>query len=198
MKEDSENFLEFCQKPKKLDDFFDTVSHFSVNTEKTNSKSHEEPVATKISYNFPRKRRTSIASRPNKNVSIDFLKETFKNINGKDLFKIPIPCNFNEPLSGIQRLSEEMEYSYFLDTAAECSDSIEQMKNVAAFMISSYGSYTNRTFKPFNPLLGETFENDRYEDYGWRSISEQVSHYPPVSAMVVFEESFILILNANY
>lgn len=32
-----------------------------------------------------------------------------------------------------------------------------------------------RTGKPFNPLLGETFECDRMEDLGWRSISEQVN-----------------------
>ena len=117
--------------------------------------------------------------------SFRVLKENFKNFNGKDLFKIPIPCNFNEPLSGIQRINEEMEYSYLLDQAAQCTDPIEQMKNVTAFMISTYGSYSDRPYKPFNPLLGETFENDRTEDFGWRSISEQVSHSPPLTAMVI-------------
>jgi len=33
-------------------------------------------------------------------------------------------------------------------------------------------------------FLGETFENDRISDYGWRAIGEQVSHSPPISSMV--------------
>ena len=40
-----------------------------------------------------------------------------------------------------------------------------------------------RTAKPFNPLLGETYECDRTEDRGWRCISEQVSHHPPTAAL---------------
>jgi len=85
---------------------------------------------------------------------LELLRDLFKNINGKDLFQIPIPCNFNEPLSGLQRLNEELEYSFLLDRAAECSNSLDQMKYVAAFFISTYGSYADRTNKPFNPLLG--------------------------------------------
>ena len=34
--------------------------------------------------------------------------------------------------------------------------------------------------KPFNPILGETYE---YEAFGFRLIAEQVSHHPPVSAV---------------
>jgi len=39
-----------------------------------------------------------------------------------------------------------------------------------------------RTGKPFNPLLGETFECDRLDDLGWRCFNEQVSHHPPMAA----------------
>jgi hypothetical protein len=45
---------------------------------------------------------------------------------------------------------------------------------VAAFTVSSYSTTAIRTGKPFNPLLGETFECDRSDDKGWKSISEQV------------------------
>lgn len=68
------------------------------------------------------------------------------------------------------------------DRAAECADSYEQMAYVAAFTISSYSTTAARTGKPFNPLLGETFECDRTDDLGWRAISEQVSHHPPMLA----------------
>lgn len=56
------------------------------------------------------------------------------------------------------------------------------MAYVAAFTISSYATTANRTGKPFNPLLGETYECDRTDDLGWRAISEQVSHHPPMLA----------------
>lgn len=56
------------------------------------------------------------------------------------------------------------------------------MAYVAAFTISSYSTTAARTGKPFNPLLGETFECDRTDDLGWRAISEQVSHHPPMVA----------------
>lgn len=36
--------------------------------------------------------------------------------------------------------------------------------------------------KPFNPILGETFEMDRRDDFGYRYFAEQVSHHPPISA----------------
>ena len=105
-----------------------------------------------------------------------------KNCIGKDLSKIPIPVNFSEPLSFLQRLCEDYEYSDTLDRAAATEDNFEQMALVAAFTVSSYSSTAIRTSKPFNPLLHETFECDRRDDYGWRCIAEQVLHHPPMVA----------------
>ena len=68
----------------------------------------------------------------------------------------------------IQRLTEDFEYTELLDKAAQCSDSCEQMAYVAAFTVSSYATTSIRTGKPFNPLLGETFEIDRTDDKGWK------------------------------
>ena len=103
-----------------------------------------------------------------------------KNI-GKDLSKISMPVTLNEPLSTLQRLCEELEYSDLLDKAAAAPSSLDRMKWVAAFAISAYASSNARaSHKPFNPLLGETFECVR-EDKGFKYISEQVSHHPPVS-----------------
>jgi hypothetical protein len=105
-----------------------------------------------------------------------------KNCIGKELSKIPMPVNFSEPLSMLQRLTEDYEYAEILDEAALCGDACEQMAYVAAFTVSSYASTSNRTGKPFNPLLGETYECDRMSDLGWRAVSEQVSHHPPMLA----------------
>lgn len=125
------------------------------------------------------KRRMKIADKPNHPLN---LWSIIKNCIGKDLSKIPMPVNFNEPLSMLQRLTEDFEYADLLDKAAQCKTTCEQLAYVAAFTISSYSTTANRTGKPFNPLLGETYECDRTDDLGWRCLSEQVSHHPPMAA----------------
>ena len=106
----------------------------------------------------------------------------YKNI-GLDLSKISMPVILNEALSTLQRLCEEMEYSNMVDKAFSAFTPLERMSWVAAFAISAYSS-TRTTHKPFNPLLGETYECVR-EDKGFRYISEQVSHHPPVCMPLV-------------
>nr|XP_057908187.1 oxysterol-binding protein 2-like isoform X3 [Doryrhamphus excisus] len=132
-----------------------------------------------------RARRSRIPDKPNYSLN---LWSIMKNCIGKDLSKIPMPVNFNEPLSMLQRLTEDLEYSELLDRAARCDCSLEQMCLVAAFSVSSYSTTVHRTAKPFNPLLGETYELDRLEDYGYRSICEQVSHHPPAAAHHVISQ----------
>ncbi|XP_048467264.1 oxysterol-binding protein 2-like isoform X2 [Rhincodon typus] len=130
-----------------------------------------------------RKRRTQIPDKPNYSIN---LWSIMKNCIGKELSKIPMPVNFNEPLSMLQRLTEDLEYHELLDKAARCDNPAEQMCYVAAFSVSSYSTTTHRTAKPFNPLLGETFELDRLEESGFRSLCEQVSHHPPAAAHHVY------------
>ncbi|KAK7889578.1 hypothetical protein WMY93_025138 [Mugilogobius chulae] len=104
-----------------------------------------------------------------------------RNCIGMELSKITMPVIFNEPLSFLQRLTEYMEHTYLIQQANATQNSIERMKCVAAFAVSAVASQWERTGKPFNPLLGETYELVR-EDLGFRLISEQVSHHPPISA----------------
>ncbi|MCJ8747151.1 hypothetical protein PDJAM_G00150110 [Pangasius djambal] len=132
-----------------------------------------------------RKRRSRIPDKPNYSLN---LWSIMKNCIGKELSKIPMPVNFNEPLSMLQRLTEDLEYSELLDKAARCESSLEQMCLVAAFSVSSYSTTIHRTAKPFNPLLGETYELDRLDDYGYRSLCEQVSHHPPAAAHHVISQ----------
>ncbi|XP_049904730.1 oxysterol-binding protein-related protein 6 isoform X1 [Epinephelus moara] len=105
-----------------------------------------------------------------------------RNNIGKDLSKVSMPVELNEPLNTLQRMCEELEYSELLDKAAETEDPFERMVLVAAFAISGYSStYYRAGSKPFNPLLGESYECIR-EDKGFCFFSEQVSHHPPISA----------------
>ncbi|KAJ0976041.1 hypothetical protein J5N97_018006 [Dioscorea zingiberensis] len=103
---------------------------------------------------------------------------------GKDLTKVCLPVYFNEPLSSLQKCFEDLEYSYLIDQAYEWGrkgNNLMRMLNVAAFAISGYASTEGRHCKPFNPLLGETYEAD-YPDKGLRFVSEKVSHHPMIVA----------------
>ena len=92
-----------------------------------------------------------------------------------------LPVSFNEPTSLLQRVAEDLEYADLLDFAADRSDSMERMVYVASYAASEYASTIGRVAKPFNPLLGETFEYAR-PDKGYRFFVEQVSHHPPIGA----------------
>ena len=104
-----------------------------------------------------------------------------KSMIGKDMTKMTLPVSFNEPTSLLQRVAEDMEYTDLLDIAADRPDSTERMVYVAAFAASEYASTIGRVAKPFNPLLGETYEYVR-PDKGYRFFIEQVSHHPPIGA----------------
>ncbi|KAG8456205.1 hypothetical protein GDO86_002121 [Hymenochirus boettgeri] len=149
--------------------------------------SQESSYEAKRKNLIPKKRRRSrIPDKPNYSLN---LWSIMKNCIGKELSKIPMPVNFNEPLSMLQRLTEDLEYHDLLDKAVNCESPIEQMCFVAAFSVSSYSTTVHRTAKPFNPLLGETFELDRLDDLGFRSICEQVSHHPPAAAHHVYSKN---------
>ncbi|TFK14633.1 triadin [Platysternon megacephalum] len=114
-----------------------------------------------------------------------------RNNIGKDLSKVSMPVELNEPLNTLQHLCEELEYSELLDKAAETDDPYERMVLIAAFAASGYAStYYRAGSKPFNPVLGETYECIR-EDKGFRFFSEQVSHHPPISACHCESKNFV-------
>uniref|UniRef100_A0A8C0LCR8 Oxysterol-binding protein n=1 Tax=Canis lupus dingo TaxID=286419 RepID=A0A8C0LCR8_CANLU len=136
----------------------------------------------------PRRRCLPAASGPGADVS---LWNILRNNIGKDLSKVSMPVQLNEPLNTLQRLCEELEYSSLLDQASRTADPCERMVYIAAFAVSAYSSTYHRAgCKPFNPVLGETYECER-PDRGFRFISEQVSHHPPISACHAESENFI-------
>ncbi|PRT54239.1 Oxysterol-binding 2 [Wickerhamiella sorbophila] len=106
-----------------------------------------------------------------------------KNLIGKDMTRMTLPVTFNECISLIQRSAEDMEYVDLLDKAAATADPGLRMAYVAAFTVSSYSSTINRVAKPFNPLLGETYEYCRPDNH-FRLVAEQVSHHPPIGALM--------------
>ncbi|XP_010510258.1 PREDICTED: oxysterol-binding protein-related protein 1A isoform X1 [Camelina sativa] len=143
-----------------------------------------DPSIKSIGFNYPHvKRRKRLPDPVEKEKSVSLWSMIKDNI-GKDLTKVCLPVYFNEPLSSLQKCFEDLEYSYLLDQASEWGkkgDNLMRILNVAAFAVSGYASTEGRICKPFNPMLGETYEAD-YPDKGLRFFSEKVSHHPMIVA----------------
>ena len=79
----------------------------------------------------------------------------------------------------LQRIIEDLEYRHLLDQAQATSNPAERAMLVAAFIASGYSATLVRESKPFNPLLGETFEWQS-PDSSCRFLCEQVLGPPHV------------------
>ncbi|KAI8927091.1 Oxysterol-binding protein-domain-containing protein [Entophlyctis helioformis] len=113
-----------------------------------------------------------------------------RNNVGKDLSTVAMPIALNEPINLLQKLCEELEYSDLLDLASSITDPVHRLALIASFVVSGYSSTVYRAArKPFNPLLGETFEFIR-DDKGFKYISEKVSHHPPIMACYAESSKF--------
>uniref|UniRef100_A0A3P8NMD0 Oxysterol-binding protein n=1 Tax=Astatotilapia calliptera TaxID=8154 RepID=A0A3P8NMD0_ASTCA len=176
----SEN--EVSEDDSYISDISDNISmdNFSNETES------ERPNSGTVLY----RRRSCLPTPSPSNTSIS-LWNILRNNIGKDLSKVAMPVQLNEPLNTLQRLCEELEYSELLDRAANTQDPFERMIYIATFVVSGYASSYYRTGgKPFNPVLGETYECDR-PDKGLRFVAEQVSHHPPISACHAESKNFV-------
>lgn len=123
--------------------------------------------------------RTSLPVPRNPNQKFNIWK-VIKDSIGGDLSKMSVPVYFNEPISFLQRFTEDLTFHHLLISADKAQDPCLRIALVGCFAVSGYASTVNRTMKPFNPVLGETFELE-YESA--KVISEQVSHHPPVTAI---------------
>ncbi|KAK2389412.1 OSBP(oxysterol binding protein)-related protein 1C [Trifolium repens] len=135
-----------------------------------------------ISYPYV-KRRDNLPEPKEKDKPVGLWSIIKDNI-GKDLSGVCLPVYFNEPLSSLQKCFEDLEYSNLVDRALEWGkqgNELMRILNIAAFAVSGYASTEGRQCKPFNPLLGETYEAD-YPDKGVKFFSEKVSHHPMVVA----------------
>ncbi|KAM7253323.1 hypothetical protein ACFE04_025941 [Oxalis oulophora] len=143
-----------------------------------------DPSIKSVGLSYPHvKRRKKLPEPIEKEKGVSLWSMIKDNI-GKDLTKVCLPVYFNEPLSSLQKCFEDLEYSYLLDRAYEWGkqgNGLMRILNVAAFAVSGYASTDGRICKPFNPLLGETYEAD-YPDKGLRFFSEKVSHHPMIVA----------------
>jgi len=121
-----------------------------------------------------------------KGVVSDLLKSLGSNIiHGKSVVNISLPVRIFEPRSYLQRIPDAWSFAPIFLTRAALADKnpLERFKLVITFVISGLHRATIQR-KPFNPILGETFQAT-YAD-GTELFLEQISHHPPVSGHQVF------------
>ncbi|CCG81997.1 Sterol binding ankyrin repeat protein [Taphrina deformans PYCC 5710] len=109
---------------------------------------------------------------------------------GSDVSSMSAPAASNEPLGLLQRVAEELEYSELLDSAvAANSEDGTRMLIIASFAVSAFSSMRQKERakrKPFNPMLGETYELVR-DDKRYRFVAEKVQHRPLVGVAACAE-----------
>lgn len=112
-------------------------------------------------------------------------------LQGKSLMNVSFPVQVFESKSVLNRIAGTFGYApNFLKKAAESIDVLKQFKFVIAFLISSLHLNISQK-KPFNPILGETFQ-------GYLGHSpiflEQICHHPPISYFyVLISLSFLYV-----
>jgi len=130
------------------------------------------------------------------NNNLDERQSLFKQLSqfiGKDITSmISLPVWIFEPFSFLQVMSEPLQFDEALFKASTVEDPQLRIAYLAAWIAGGY-SCAVRTKKPFNPLLGETFEYVP-EHKRWKFIAEQVSHHPPVGVARAESDKFILEL----
>ncbi len=107
-----------------------------------------------------------------------------KNV-GKDFSSIAMPVTANEPLSLLQRFAESFECASLINESLNKSSITgEQLLYISTFVITSLSNNRSKDKvqrKPFNPMLGETFEYISTKD-NFRLIGEKINHRPVVLA----------------
>jgi hypothetical protein len=100
-------------------------------------------------------------------------------MDGRELVNITLPIQLFEAKSFLAKMTEGWAYApTFLTRAALTSDPVERLKFVMCFVVA--GIHLTPTYrKPFNPILGETYEAKMYD--GTSIFCEQTTHHPPAS-----------------
>ncbi len=117
-----------------------------------------------------------------KSAVMDIMKGMGKKLlTGKlDLLKMSLPVKIFEPRSYLQKLCDPLVFTDIMGRAANAASPEERLKWVSAYFVAGYHRAFLTWSKPFNPILGETW-NAALPD-GSRAYMEQISHHPPVSA----------------
>ena len=114
-----------------------------------------------------------------KKVILSLLKQAGSNlIHGRSIMNVSLPLEVFEPRSFLERIARSFGHApIFLEKAGSITNVLEQMKLVISFFLSSIVLCIQQE-KPFNPILGETFQG---RINGFPIYVEQISHHPAIT-----------------
>lgn len=119
-------------------------------------------------------------------IVIDLMASAGKQLmEGKNVVGISLPVRIFEPRSTIERICDWWAFApIYLKKAGKINDNLERFKLVMTFAVS--GLYNGcKQMKPFNPILGETFQGS-WPD-GSQIYVEHSSHHPPISHFLMID-----------
>ena len=95
---------------------------------------------------------------------------------GKDLTRISLPVTLNEPMTGLQRVAESLlSVENLFEKAANFEDPVKRICWVGVALCAAFNSIKIRKKKPFNPMLGETYE---LVTDSVKFVAEKIQHTP--------------------
>mmetsp|Transcript_15437 Transcript_15437/g.26518 ORF Transcript_15437/g.26518 Transcript_15437/m.26518 type:complete len:389 (+) Transcript_15437:74-1240(+) len=117
-------------------------------------------------------------------VCLQFLRNLGYNfLTGGDVVNTSLPVRLFESRSFLERITDFWAYIDLLKVACKAENPEERMKYVVAFALGGLHREIMGPKKPFNPLLGETFQASFQDGSDLVPIfCEQTSHHPPVSS----------------
>lgn len=108
-------------------------------------------------------------------------------VTGKSVMSISMPIGIFEARSQLERLGDNFVYApHFLEKAGQMTDTWEAFKWATTFYLTNMVADLQPE-KPFNPVLGETFQG---VIGGCHYYAEQISHHPPISAFQLEGQHF--------
>ena len=105
-------------------------------------------------------------------------------LSGNGLSSTPAPVAIFEPRSNLQKLTDPWVYTPLLDAAAQSTDPVVRLQHVVAWLVAGTRHVFDTWRKPFNPILGETWQCQN-GSAGCTGKLEQISHHPPVASFAV-------------
>jgi len=120
----------------------------------------------------------------------EVLQSLFKSIaEGRGVVGVSLPIRVFEPRSLIERLCDFWTYvPNYLVPGVLTLDPVERIKRVISMFIAALHLGAGQ-LKPFNPLLGETYQA-HFPEHGITIDLEHTSHHPPVANFLVTHKDF--------
>lgn len=133
------------------------------------------------------KERKILPCKRDPEAKINFL-SLLKDCIGKDLSRIAMPVYINEPISMLQKKAQFLEFAKYLRMANNAENKVMRLAYIMCFFYAMLPASALTSRKPFNPLLGETYEFVQDDLF---FLAEQVSHHPPISAFYCESKDFV-------